>query len=621
MPAGGSNIRSRKRGIDIMEAIYYVIDHLNYLVFPAIFFIIRRISLKCQEPMKRLESIWLLFSGIVYGISWSKAAVKGFGYGLVISNIGNVLVVSLFYSFLAFLFGLADLLETQKILDREFREETRTKCAKAALHSIYVIEILICIFDIAYGIIRHYEGVYHGLAFDHGIWGWPLVLVYIVLAAAVYIGTPTCCYMMLYTIPIGISNELTNAFKKIEDNNREFDKALRQEFLDMLQRQYGIPASIVQIIQRGYTPYNIKILAMDQSFSFAYQKDYTELIRYNTPAQMVANEDRPRIILEHIAELMGYTNKTEDELHSAEWLLMRISETGKAYQPDGPCATAIHAVELKWPPQRFQKLKDFFQARSREIQEIAQTQLKYYANDYKGIRAGVDGEKEVRTALDDLGGWIIPLYNLLLEFMGPDGSYTTVEIDALVLAPNGIYALEVKNFGSYKSDYEIIVARDGSWYKEYDYWTENKGSPKREPMDNPFRQNARHTSYIEKFVNQYLGRTRSNWIFVEGIVVLANDKVSVRVEFGAPQSPTRIGTLCNRLRQNKETVLSEDEIQRLANAFISRNLPSHEYPLYDHRDEIFQLSKTCESMLEMATNINQGIEACLKDHPEFEKLV
>lgn len=189
------------------------------------------------------------------------------------------------------------------------------------------------------------------------------------------------------------------------------------------------------------------------------------------------------------------------------------------------------------------------------------------------------------------------------------------------MAPNGIYALEVKNFGSYKSDYEIIVARDGSWYKEYDYWTENKGSPKREPMDNPFRQNARHTSYIEKFVNQYLGRTRSNWIFVEGIVVLANDKVSVRVEFGAPQSPTRIGTLCNRLRQNKETVLSEDEIQRLANAFISRNLPSHEYPLYDHRDEIFQLSKTCESMLEMATNINQGIEACLKDHPEFEKLV
>ena len=479
----------------------------------------------------------------------------------------------------------------------------------------------ICIFDIAYGIILHYEGVYHGLAFDHGILGWPLVLVYVVLAAATYIGTPAFCYMMLYALLKDISNELTNARKKIEDNNRELDEALRREFLDMLQRQYGIPASIVQIIQRGYMPYNIKILATDQAFSFAYQKDYTELMRYNTPVQMVANEDRPRIILEHIAELMGYTNKTESELHSAEWLLMRISETGKAYQPDGPWATAIHAAELQWPPQRFQKLKDFFQARSREIQEIVQTQLKYYANDYKGIRAGVNGEEEVRTALDALCGWIIPLYNLLLEFRSPDGSYASVEIDALVLAPNGIYALEVKNFGSYKSDYEIIVAKDGSWYKEHDYWTENEGSPKREPMDNPFRQNARHTSYIEKFVNQYLGRTRSNWIFVEGIVVLANDKVSVRVESGAPQSPTRIGTLCNRLRQNKETVLSEDEIQRLANAFISRNLPSHEYPLYDYREEIFQLSKTCESMLEMATNINQRIEACLKDHPEFEKFV
>lgn len=74
-------------------------------------------------------------------------------------------------------------------------------------------------------------------------------------------------------------------------------------------------------------------------------------------------------------------------------------------------------------------------------------------------------------------------------------------------------------------------------------------------------------------------------------------------------------------RQNSPSISRQNRPSATANAFISRNLPSHEYPLYDHRDEIFQLSKTCESMLEMATNINQGIEACLKDHPEFEKLV
>lgn len=604
-----------------MEAIYYIIDHLNYLAFPAVFFFIRRISLKCQEPMKRLETIWLLFSGIVYGISWGMAAVKGFGYGLAISDIGNILVVSLFYAFLAFLFGLADLLETKKIPDREFREEVRAKCTKVALHNTIVVGLPVCIFDITYGIVLHYEGAYYELAFGHGILGWPLVLVYVVLAAAAYIGTPVFCYMMLCALLKDIQNELANAYQKIEDNNKERDEALKQEFFDLLQRQYGVPAPIIQIIQRGHIPYNIKTLAANQHFSFAYQKNCTELMYYNAPVQMVTNEDRPRVILEHIAELMGRPDKTESELHLVEWLLMMIGETGQAYKSDGPCAIAIHAAELQWPTQRVQKLQDFFQARGREIQEIVQTQLKYYANDYKGIRAGVLGEEEVRKALDALGGWIIPLYNLLMRFPSPDGSYTSVEIDALVLAPNGIYALEVKNFGSYKSDYEIIVARDGSWYKEFDCWTENGGSPKRELMDNPFRQNARHTSYIEKFVNQYLGRTRSNWLFVEGIVVLANDTVSVRVEPGAPQSPTRIGTLYDRLRQNKQIVLSEEEMQRLASELKYRCLPPNEYPMYDYREEIFQLSQTCKVMLEMATKINQGIEACLKDHPEFEKFL
>ena len=138
-------------------------------------------------------------------------------------------------------------------------------------------------------------------------------------------------------------------------------------------------------------------------------------------------------------------------------------------------------------------------------------------------------------------------------------------------------------------------------------------------MDNPFLQNARHTSYLERFVNQILGRSMSNWIPVQGIVVLANDNVMVRVEPGAPQAPTRIATLYDRLRQNMKPVLSEDELRQLASAFKARNLPPHKYELYDYRGEIQQFSKDCKTLLDMAQDVSRKIDAGIKEHPELER--
>lgn len=194
-----------------------------------------------------------------------------------------------------------------------------------------------------------------------------------------------------------------------------------------------------------------------------------------------------------------------------------------------------------------------------------------------------------------------------------------MEIDALVLAPNGIFALEVKNFGVYKSDYEMFITQDGSWYKEFTYQTKEGPKTRQEPMDNPFRQNARHTAYLEKWVNQHLGRSMSNWISVEGVVVLANDKVRVRVEPGAPQAPTRVGTLYSRLRQNMRPVLSVAELQQLAGGLKARNLPPKRYPLYDYREEIHQLSRDCEKWMAMSQQADQKMETCLREHPGFAK--
>lgn len=584
-----------------MEGTGYITQYLYFLIFPAAFFVIRCAELQNLGFMNRVKFIWLILSSVVLGVCWRVASLDAFGFGLSLSDLGSMLIASIYFFVLACLFIIPDLIELRKVSNRKERQRVQRMCIKLALDRIGPYTLAICVLNTLQGLHRYYADEVEQWAGGLGLLGVLILLLPVLLYLATWVINPLFYYFSLSRS----LNDVENAVKH----------CINRELLRMLQQQYGLSISVARVIQDGYTAYNRQEFASNPQWDYRYRFDWRELVHEDAPVQWVTNEDRAERILENLAELMEQPNGERASLQTAETIISGIAQEKETHIRQGSLGKVLNALALQWPAQQSHTLGNFFQTRCSEIQAIAQAQLQAYANDYRGIRAGIDGEEEVRQALDALGGAILPLYNLRLEFPGKDGSVNSVEVDSLVLAPNGIFALEVKNFGAYRSSYEIVVAQDGSWYKEFT----NKSKTSREQMESPFRQNARHTSYLEQFVNQLLGRSVSNWIPVEGIVVLANDKVRVRVEPGAPQAPTRIGTLYSRLRQNMSPVLSEDELRQLASAFEARNLPPNKYPLYDYRSEIRQLSMDCDKLRAVAQESAQKIQTCLKEHPEYRR--
>lgn len=211
-----------------------------------------------------------------------------------------------------------------------------------------------------------------------------------------------------------------------------------------------------------------------------------------------------------------------------------------------------------------------------------------YWNEYEVARLGLDGEAAVQDVLAMHEGAFIVLHNLRLEFPNQTDKPDSVEIDTLVLAPNGIFAIEVKNYGA-RGQYRIVVGADGQWYKQL---------PGQEmtTMKNPFEQNDRHVAFLERFVNQVLERDMMHRIHVENIIVLANNNVQLVSDPNARQTLTRVGTLYHQLTLVPEQKLTLEELKKVEAAFQQAGRPANRYPLADYAsqmNEIVNAYKRC----------------------------
>lgn len=101
-------------------------------------------------------------------------------------------------------------------------------------------------------------------------------------------------------------------------------------------------------------------------------------------------------------------------------------------------------------------------------------------------------------------------------------------------------------------------------------------------MPNPFEQNDRHIAFLERFINELLGRDMMNYARIKNIIVLANDNVEVINNPAAKQTLTRVGNLYNHLTQDTTPRFTLDELQHIEKALTERNLPPKKYPLNDY---------------------------------------
>lgn len=233
--------------------------------------------------------------------------------------------------------------------------------------------------------------------------------------------------------------------------------------------------------------------------------------------------------------------------------------------------------------------------------------IKFYEAEYFGIKAGIDGENYVRRVLDMHDGEFFALYDVRLEFPGDDGKNESVETDVLVLSPNGLFALEIKNYGS-SGSYKIVVTQDGQWYKEF------KGAKgKRESIPNPVAQNDRHIAFLGKFINDLLGRNMMNRVEIENVIVLANDNVETDISPKAALTITRPGNVYNCIAANKTQRFSMEELTKIKTEIEKRMLPPQAFPLEDYSEELKDLVKNYRIIVHGATIMNRARQ----EHPDW----
>lgn len=179
-----------------------------------------------------------------------------------------------------------------------------------------------------------------------------------------------------------------------------------------------------------------------------------------------------------------------------------------------------------------------------------------------GTFLGEIGERCVAEELAPYEGQIIVLPNLRLEVEGE-----SIESDFVLVSPYGIYVLEVKNLGS-SGGYDLRIEKDGRWSKVYHGGIE--------PMDSPVHQNERHILYLEKYINGELGRELDDYLRVQGMVVIANDKVNIVNE--SDNLILRYTNVMSALRR-EPVVMKEAEMKQIGEILSKAGLPPKEYTI------------------------------------------
>ena len=125
-------------------------------------------------------------------------------------------------------------------------------------------------------------------------------------------------------------------------------------------------------------------------------------------------------------------------------------------------------------------------------------------------------------------------------------------------------------------------------------------------MVNPFEQNDRHIAFLERFINELLGRDMMNYARVKNIIVVANDNVEIDSDPAAKQTLTRVGNLYNQLTQDTTPRFTLDELHRIEKALKERNLAPKKYPMNDYREELRGMVLAYRRLLMLSTEMGKA---------------
>ncbi|NRY60665.1 hypothetical protein DZE40_001760 [Clostridium beijerinckii] len=230
-----------------------------------------------------------------------------------------------------------------------------------------------------------------------------------------------------------------------------------------------------------------------------------------------------------------------------------------------------------------------------EFVNLCDKRIKYIQNHYNSAKVGREGEEYVDKELL-LYDNFYNLSNIRIEVKDSNGNLQSIENDNIVISIYGVFVLEVKNFGT-TGNYDIEIERDGRWLKKY------RNNRPVETMKSATSQNNRHIALLNRYINQILNRSIDNYIDADGIVVIANDKISIKNK-SENQKIFRASEVYPYIRK-QSIKLSKTEMDLLKTSLLRDKLPIKEYPIYDYRRElIHNFNKFCDLKNTTIKNLN-----------------
>jgi hypothetical protein len=132
-------------------------------------------------------------------------------------------------------------------------------------------------------------------------------------------------------------------------------------------------------------------------------------------------------------------------------------------------------------------------------------------------RVGLAGENVVDKEIDLYRDKILNLSSIRLEVED-----TTVESDNIVLSDNGVFCIEVKNYGGNHRGSKVVVTKDGLWHR---YSAEGEEME----ISDITSQIYRHIGITQRFVNEKLREKHGDISYVDfyPIIVFPNNSISI----------------------------------------------------------------------------------------------
>ena len=208
---------------------------------------------------------------------------------------------------------------------------------------------------------------------------------------------------------------------------------------------------------------------------------------------------------------------------------------------------------------------------------------------------GIEGENKVDRELDLYRDKLLNMSNVRLETEG-----STVESDNIIIAENGIFIIETKNFGVGHGG-KIEVSRDGKW-------TRISAEGTVMGVDDITAQTYRHIGLTQRFLNEELRRQNINipYVNINPIIVFVNPAINIDNQSDVPIF--RVSNIYHHISTFKtDSKLDEKYWGVIENILDSHNKGAKPYPVKLCADKINQNYREVYNKLRFFDNIDKQV--------------